>query len=149
MWCPIMPDYREQYGASAWNITREAIGKELRQRYESSTELPPPVLALARQLTAVEDGSLRLTDWHLSSPRKRSSNMNRAMLVNHLGQAERHIREGERLILRQRQLVDELERHGHGQSQTANLARDVLQSFETTQSAHIVDKGRLKQALTR
>jgi len=67
----------------------------------------------------------------------------------HLGQAERHIREGERLILRQRQLVDELERHGHGQSQTANLARDILQSFEMTQSARIVDRGRLKQALDR
>lgn len=75
--------------------------------------------------------------------------MNRAMLVNHLAQAERHIREGEHLILRQRQLVDELERHGHGQSQTANMARDILQSFEMTQSAHIVDRGRLKQALAR
>jgi len=71
------------------------------------------------------------------------------VLVNHLAQAERHIREGERLILRQRQLVDELERHGHGQSQTANLARDILQSIEMAQSAHIVDRSRLKQALAR
>jgi len=56
--------------------------------------------------------------------------MNRAMLLDHLGLAERHIEESERHIRRQRQIIDELERHGHGQSQTANMARDLLQSFE-------------------
>jgi hypothetical protein len=75
--------------------------------------------------------------------------MNRGTLVNHLGQAERHIREGERLILRQRQIIDELEGHGHGQSQTANMARDVLQSYEMAQSAHILDRARLQHALER
>jgi len=69
--------------------------------------------------------------------------MKRTMLLHHLGQAERHIVEGERHIWRQREIIDELERHGHGQSLTANMARDILHSFETAQSAHIADRERL------
>jgi hypothetical protein len=40
--------------------------------------------------------------------------MNRILLLDYLGQAERHIREGERHISRQRKIIDELERHGRG-----------------------------------
>jgi hypothetical protein len=69
--------------------------------------------------------------------------MNRTLLLHHLGQAERHISQGERHISRQREIINELERHGHGQSRTANMARDILQSFETAQSAHIADRERL------
>jgi hypothetical protein len=49
--------------------------------------------------------------------------------------------------LRQCQIIDELERHGHGRSQTANIAKDVLQSYEMAQSAYILDRNRLVQWL--
>ena len=65
----------------------------------------------------------------------------------HLAQVERHIREGERHIFRQREIVNELERHGHGNSQTAKMARDILDSFEMTQLAHLSDRAHLMQAL--
>ena len=60
---------------------------------------------------------------------------------------KRHVRQGERHLLRQREIVDELERHGHGHSQTAKMARDILDSFETAQSEHLNDRARLLQAL--
>jgi hypothetical protein len=53
-----MPDYHAQYWASAWVLTRESIGAELRDRYEPSTEIPPRLLALIRQLSGVEYGAL-------------------------------------------------------------------------------------------
>src|SRR5215471_1665144 len=59
--------------------------------------------------------------------------MKRRMLLDHLAHVERHIREGERHLLRQRKIVDELERHGHGRSQTAQLAKDILDTFEMAQ----------------
>jgi hypothetical protein len=49
-----MPDYHAQYGASAWVLTKESIGAELRDRYKPSTELPPRLLALVRQLRGRE-----------------------------------------------------------------------------------------------
>ena len=55
---PTMPDYRAQYGASAWVLTREALGEELKRRYEPSTDLPPRLLALLRQLAGLECGLL-------------------------------------------------------------------------------------------
>jgi hypothetical protein len=73
--------------------------------------------------------------------------MNRILLLDSLGQAERHIREGERHILRQREIIDELERHGRGQTRTANMAREILLSFEMTQSTHIADRVRLIERL--
>jgi hypothetical protein len=53
-----MPDYPALYGASARALTRESIGAELRKRYEPTTELPPQLLALLRQLAGVECGLL-------------------------------------------------------------------------------------------
>jgi hypothetical protein len=73
--------------------------------------------------------------------------MKKTLVLTHLAQAERHIREGERHLLRQRRIVDELERHGRGQSQTAKMARDILESFEVAQAAHIADRARLIQEL--
>src|SRR5215472_6956160 len=73
--------------------------------------------------------------------------MNRILLLDRLGQAERHIREGERHILRQREIIDELERHGRGQTRTANMAREILLAFEMTQSTHIADRERLIERL--
>jgi len=68
--------------------------------------------------------------------------MNRPLLLAHLAQVERHIA-GERHLLRQRQIVDALERHGRGQSQTAKVARDILDLFEMAQAPHVVDRARL------
>jgi hypothetical protein len=73
--------------------------------------------------------------------------MKRRMLLDHLAHVERHIREGERHLLRQRKIVDELERHGHGRSQTAQLAKDILDTFEMAQSGHLNDRAHLLQAL--
>jgi hypothetical protein len=53
-----MPDYRAQYAASAWLLTRELIGQELRTRYDFPTELPPRLCALSRQLGSLETGRL-------------------------------------------------------------------------------------------
>jgi len=73
--------------------------------------------------------------------------MKRSMLLDHLAQVERHIRDGERHLLRQREIVDELERHGRGNSQMTKMARDILDSFEMAQSAHLNDRARLLLAL--
>src|SRR6516162_2022345 len=56
--------------------------------------------------------------------------MNRAAVLEHLAHTERHIRDGERHLLRQREIVAELECHGHGHSTAARLARDLLELFE-------------------
>jgi hypothetical protein len=73
--------------------------------------------------------------------------MNRATLLAHLAHAERHIRDGERHVSRQREIIDALERHGHGNSRTAGVARDILDSFEMMQSKHLNDRAHLLQAL--
>ena len=73
--------------------------------------------------------------------------MKRSMLLDHLAQVERHVREGESHLLRQREIVDELERHGRGNSQTAKMARDILETFEMAQAAHLDDRARLLIAL--
>jgi hypothetical protein len=49
--------------------------------------------------------------------------------------------------LRQREIVAELERHGHGRSRTATVARDLLATFEMAQSAHLNERAHLLQAL--
>ena len=69
--------------------------------------------------------------------------MNRATLLAHLAQVERHIRDGERHLLRQREIIDELERHGRGNSPTTKLARALLDTFEIAQSAHLSDRANL------
>jgi hypothetical protein len=73
--------------------------------------------------------------------------MNRAAVLEHLAHTERHIRDGERHLLRQREIVAELECHGHGHSTAARLARDLLELFEKAQSAHLDERARLMLAL--
>jgi len=73
--------------------------------------------------------------------------MKRAMLLAHLAQAERHIRDGERHLAHQREIVAELDRHGRGHTQTAKMARDILATFEMSQSVHLNDRMRLLHAL--
>jgi hypothetical protein len=64
--------------------------------------------------------------------------MNRAALAAELAATERHIRDGERHLLRQREIVAELEPHGRGRSRT---------TFEASQSKHLNHRARLLQAL--
>ena len=73
--------------------------------------------------------------------------MNRATLLAHLAQVERRVRDGERHLSRQREIVDELERHGRRGSQTAKTAREILDTFEMAQSAHLNDRAHLLLAL--
>ena len=42
-----------------WSFIREEIGRDLRERYQVPTELPPKLLALVRKLTAVESNQSR------------------------------------------------------------------------------------------
>ncbi len=72
--------------------------------------------------------------------------MQRSMLLDALAHAERHIRDGERHLSRQREIVVELERH-HRRSRTAQVARDILASFEMTHSKHLNDRAHLLLAL--
>jgi hypothetical protein len=74
--------------------------------------------------------------------------MKRAMLLDQLAHVDRHIRDGERHLLRQREIVAELERH-HGNSRTAQMARDILDTFEAAQSQHLNDRTHLLLALRK
>jgi len=68
--------------------------------------------------------------------------------IKSVGQfVERHVRDGERHLLRQREIVDELERHGRGNSQAAKIAREISDTFEEAQSAHLNDRAHLQLAL--
>jgi hypothetical protein len=49
-----MSSYGERYGASAWCLTQEVIGQELRKLYDPPMELPPRLLALARELGTMD-----------------------------------------------------------------------------------------------
>jgi hypothetical protein len=47
-----------RYEPVAWWFTRSRIGRSLRQRYELPTELPSHLLAVIRQLDAIEGNQL-------------------------------------------------------------------------------------------
>ena len=47
-----------EYEPFAWWLTREQIGRDLRERYSVAQELPPHLLALLKKLDAVEDNQL-------------------------------------------------------------------------------------------
>ena len=65
------------------------------------------------------------------------------MLRRHLAIAEEHIANGERILARQRNVVEELESGGHD----SESARRLLQIFEKLQAGHIADRDRLRRAL--
>jgi hypothetical protein len=44
-----------EYEPFAWWLTRQQIGQNLRERYAVAQELPPHLLALVKELDAVED----------------------------------------------------------------------------------------------
>ncbi|HTP83793.1 MAG TPA: hypothetical protein VMQ11_12665 [Alphaproteobacteria bacterium] len=69
--------------------------------------------------------------------------MDRRMLIEHLAKANKHVEAGERRVLRQRELVAELERDGHDTA----AARQLLVQFEKLQEMHKADRDRLERDL--
>lgn len=65
--------------------------------------------------------------------------MDRASLLKHLAQAERHVVEGQRSIARQEGLIGRLDRDGHDTTE----ALKVLANLRTTQALHEADLGRI------
>jgi hypothetical protein len=49
--------------------------------------------------------------------------MDRAIIQDHLAQAERHVSQGERHLSRQREIIADLERDGHDSSVAQALSR--------------------------
>jgi hypothetical protein len=48
----------QQAGSHAWWLAREGIGRNLRERYAVSEELPPSLITLVKKLDAVEGNRL-------------------------------------------------------------------------------------------
>lgn len=71
--------------------------------------------------------------------------MDRAMMQRHLAQAEWRVAEAEAHLARQRALVRNLERDGHG----ARAARVFLRSLEETHALHLEDRDRIRAQLGR
>lgn len=69
--------------------------------------------------------------------------MDHAALQAHLAQTERHVAEGEQRIVRQREILRELERDAHADA--AARARELLAKFEETLALHIADRDRLRR----
>jgi hypothetical protein len=69
--------------------------------------------------------------------------MDREMILEHLEQAERHVRQGAVHIENQRTLVADLERQG----QDTARSRSLLRQFEQMQELHVADRDRLRQEL--
>ena len=70
----------------------------------------------------------------------------RAMIERHLAQAEEHVTLGESHIVRQKQIVADMERDGHVEA--AQIARELLETFESTQESHLGDRDRLRADLS-
>ncbi len=69
--------------------------------------------------------------------------MERAVLLEYLALAERHVVEGARHLNRQREIVAETEAVGRD----STLARALLHTFETTQDSYVADRDRLLREL--
>ena len=69
--------------------------------------------------------------------------MDRAVILQHLKQAEGHVRQGEIHVTNQRLLVETLERDGHDTTQ----ARALLKEFIELQALHVADRDRLRGEL--
>lgn len=69
--------------------------------------------------------------------------MGRAILEQHLAQAERHVAEGEDRIVRQRQIIADLAKSRHH----LKVAKELLTQFEDMQTLAIADRDRLRADL--
>jgi len=71
--------------------------------------------------------------------------MDRVMLVSHLEVAERHVREAEARVVRQRSILLNTESSAH----EAVEDRELLRLFEKTLAAMISDRVRIRRDLER
>jgi hypothetical protein len=69
--------------------------------------------------------------------------MDRAMLVEHLAQAARHVAAGERNVERQRRIVAHLKREGRD----VREASDLLLQFVEMRAQHLAEWDRLRKEL--
>jgi hypothetical protein len=69
--------------------------------------------------------------------------MDRQQVLNYLEAAERHVAEGEALVTRQRNLLEDL----RGQGRDLGSARDLLGRLEQAQAQQIADRDRLRALL--
>jgi hypothetical protein len=67
--------------------------------------------------------------------------VNRAELAAHMEMAERHVALGDSHLVRQRQIIVELERDGH--LDACEAARELLEVFEACQRLHEATRERL------
>jgi hypothetical protein len=74
-----------------------------------------------------------------------SANLNRRIMEMALNSARRHATLGDGDLVRQRTVIDDLERHGHDSS----LAWKLLQTFEQLQAMHVAEIERLERELAR
>ena len=72
--------------------------------------------------------------------------MDPVMIRRHLELTERHVREGERRIARQREIVRRLELRSP-EAVTLRIARGLLEEGERAQRIHVADRDRLRGLL--
>jgi hypothetical protein len=77
-----------------------------------------------------------------AAPTSTKQNTDRATLKQDLELAEERVAKGKKLVARQREIVDELERDSHA---LAANARGRLAQFEELQAAYIVDRDWVKE----
>jgi hypothetical protein len=70
-----------------------------------------------------------------------------AIANRRLAVAERHVEESRQQISRQKSEVAALQSGGRKNSLTARMARELLRSMENELSAHLAERGRLRQKL--
>ena len=66
-----------------------------------------------------------------------------------LAEVEGHVIAGEQHIDQQREIIRRLVRAGRGNSQTAKIARDLLNSMELAQRAHVAHRDQLRSLVNR
>ena len=66
----------------------------------------------------------------------------RAMAVRHLAEAEKHAALAQEHVIRQMEILAELERDGY--EQAAHTARELLATFQDTLQSHLEDRDRLR-----
>jgi DNA repair protein RadC len=73
--------------------------------------------------------------------------MDRETLFDWLAVAERHVGEGARQLLQQRELLSRFQTQGHRKSTIAGMARELLDTMERLQAHHIDHRDRLIKLL--
>jgi hypothetical protein len=67
----------------------------------------------------------------------------RAMILEHLAHARRHVAEAEQHLAHQREIIAEKERDGHD----AATSRQLLDQFEQTYTMYVAERDRLEKEL--